>query len=107
MQIGPYTVTSLVFDHFRLDGGAMFGVVPKPLWERRIPGDSQNRIQLASRVLLIEGAGRKILVDIGCGSKYTPKQTDIYVFVPQVSPAPEVQFADVTDIILTHLHFDH
>jgi len=91
----------------------MFGVVPKPLWERRIPADERNRITLAMRCLLIVGKGRVILVDTGIGEKNDAKFAGIFGIdhahstlersLASVGFTPE----DVTDVILTHLHFDH
>ena len=107
MKIGSYSISSILVDRFRLDGGAMFGTVPKPLWSKRIAADELNRIQLASRVLLIENGSQKILIDVGCGRKWDLKQQEIFKFEPLLKPALEVQHPDVTDIILTHLHFDH
>jgi glyoxylase-like metal-dependent hydrolase (beta-lactamase superfamily II) len=107
MKIGPYEISTVVIDRFRLDGGAMFGAVPKPLWSQRIPADEKNRIQLACRALLIRSPERKILVDIGCGRKWREKQQDIYLFEPQLQPPLEESFADVTDIVISHMHFDH
>lgn len=113
MTIGPYTLHPIDTGSFALDGGAMFGVVPKTLWEKTNPPDERNRIAMASRALLIIGNGRKILVDVGNGSKYSEKLTAIYKFdtsrhnifssLRQYSLTP----ADITDVILTHLHFDH
>jgi glyoxylase-like metal-dependent hydrolase (beta-lactamase superfamily II) len=113
MRIGPYELYPIETGRFGLDGGAMFGVVPKPLWEKTNPPDEKNRIALAARALLIIGNGRKILVDVGNGSKYTEKLIAIYKFDTSrfnllsslskrgLSPG------DITDVILTHLHFDH
>ena len=70
MQIGSYSVESIVDGFFGLDGGSMFGIVPKPLWAKTNPADEQNRIELAARCLLLEGEGRRILVDTGLGSKH-------------------------------------
>src|ERR1051325_626218 len=78
MKIGPYELTPIETGRFALDGGAMFGSVPKPLWEKTNPADERNRITLAARSLFIVGEGRKILVDNGNGTKFTPKLTDIY-----------------------------
>jgi len=100
-----------------LDGGAMFGVVPKPLWERRIPADARNRIPLALRCLLIEHDAGLVLVDTGIGNKEDAKFTDIYGVdnagqggrtrledaLAELGHAP----ADVRWVIDTHLHFDH
>lgn len=101
----------------RLDGGAMFGVVPKPLWERRIAPDARNRIPLAMRCLLIEHPDGLVLVDTGLGNKEDPKFHDIYGIAnagaggrtlledafQEVGHDP----ADVRWVINTHLHFDH
>jgi glyoxylase-like metal-dependent hydrolase (beta-lactamase superfamily II) len=91
----------------------MFGIVPKPLWSKLNPPDERNRIELAARSLLIVGRGKNILVDNGNGSKFTEKQTDIYrldntTFDLKRSLALHGYAAsDITDVILTHLHFDH
>src|SRR5882672_4173375 len=78
LEIGPYKVHYLSGGRFRLDGGAMFGVVPKVLWNRVAPADERNRIQLAMNCLLIEGNGQRVLVDAGCGTKVDAKFRDIY-----------------------------
>ena len=112
-RIGRYTLHTIETGRFRLDGGAMFGIVPKPLWERRIPPDARNRIPLALRCLLLEGDGRVILVDDGAGDKHDAKFADIYALDNEASDlhrslaAAGFAPADVTDVILTHLHFDH
>ena len=113
VKIGSYELHSIETGRFSLDGGAMFGSVPKPLWEKTNPADERNRIELASRSLLIVGNGRKILVDNGCGSKWSPKLADIYKIdtsrfelrrsLAQAGVQPE----EITDVILTHVHFDH
>ncbi|MCS7297973.1 MAG: MBL fold metallo-hydrolase [Bacteroidia bacterium] len=98
---------------FALDGGAMFGVVPKVIWEKLIPPDSRNRIPMAMRALLIETSERLILVDVGVGHKYTPKFADLYAIDHSthtlVGGLERHGFSveDITDVILTHLHFDH
>lgn len=113
MQIGSYTLHEIHAGRLRLDGGAMFGIIPKPLWERRIAPDDRNRIPLAMRCLLLEGDGRLVLIDNGLGDTYDAKFADIYA-VDQTSSElhrslAEAGFeaADVTDVVLTHLHFDH
>lgn len=106
MRVGNFDVFQLVVDRFRLDGGAMFGSVPKPLWQRAIPADSENRIQLCCRTLVLRSSDRVFAVDLGCGQKWQEKQRSIYVFEPQVASL-RTALADVTDIVLTHLHFDH
>jgi glyoxylase-like metal-dependent hydrolase (beta-lactamase superfamily II) len=113
MTIGPYTLHPVDTGSFALDGGAMFGVVPKTLWEKSHPPDDRNRITMAARALLLTGNGRTILIDDGNGSKLPEKLAGIY----RIDPRPSdllmslatlgVSPADVTDVILTHLHFDH
>ncbi len=113
MNIGPYEVRSIETGTFALDGGAMFGVIPKPLWEKEHPADGRNRIRMAARALLVRGEGRTILVDTGNGETDDPKRKEIFKFestasnlltsLRQHGVAPE----DVTDVLLTHLHFDH
>jgi glyoxylase-like metal-dependent hydrolase (beta-lactamase superfamily II) len=113
-EIGPYTLYSIETGRFGLDGGAMFGIVPKPLWEKRIEPDNRNRIPLHMRCLLLEGRNRLILVDTGIGDVFTgTKYEDIYAVDREdatlVDGLAERGFAAeaVTDVILTHLHFDH
>ena len=97
---------------FRLDGGAMFGVVPKVLWQKTNPADESNRITLAMRCLLIEEGERLLLVDDGLGSKYDDKFSKIYSLDNSKTLESSLKAAgfspdDVTDVLLTHLHFDH
>ena len=114
MNIGPYTIDLLETCRFGLDGGAMFGVVPKTLWERAYaPADGKNRIPMAAKVLCIRGNDRCILVDTGNSPFMPPKLADIYGldfsrFTIDGSLAKlGLRPADVTDVIFTHLHFDH
>ena len=80
IEVGPFEIRSVVNGTIRLDGGAMFGVVPKVLWESVVDVDDRNRILLATRTLLAinRAAGRVILVDTGCGSKWSPKDAERY-----------------------------
>lgn len=98
--------------NFKLDGGAMFGVVPKSIWQKTNPADSQNKIELAMRALLIEDGNRLILIDCGIGNKQSEKffgfydlwgDYDLVTSLAQYGFGPE----DITDVFLTHLHFDH
>ncbi|MGA9118072.1 MAG: MBL fold metallo-hydrolase [Bacteroidota bacterium] len=113
MRIGNYEIHSINAGDFALDGGAMFGVVPRPLWERLAPPDERNRIAMTTRSLLILGEGRRILVDTGNGPKFEKKLADIYKMnvTPTTMEHELSRFgltpADITDVILTHLHFDH
>ena len=104
MPLGRFTLS--VHDHggYRLDGGAMFGTVPRALWAGLIAPDEENRIRLATRSLLIRDDRRLFVVDVGCGDKWSDKLRRIFGVEP-VAPLPAA--ADVTDVILTHLHFDH
>jgi glyoxylase-like metal-dependent hydrolase (beta-lactamase superfamily II) len=117
LQIGELKCHAIQAGGQRLDGGAMFGVVPKPLWEKRIPADERNRIQLGMRCLLVEHPDGLLLIDTGAGNKETPKFLDIYGIenegeqsrtaledgIRAAGHAPE----DVAVVINTHLHFDH
>jgi len=113
MKIGPYTLHPIETGRFALDGGAMFGVVPRPLWEKTNPPDERNRIAMAARALLLQGNGRRILIDTGNGSKTDPKLSSIYKFdtsrfdLASSLRALDLSPSDITDVILTHLHFDH
>ncbi len=110
LVVAGYEVYSLVTDRFRLDGGAMFGSIPKTLWSKMIPGDEANRIQLCCRCLVLRSADRLILVDTGMGRKWTEKQRSIFAVENILNlEAPESVFGKepVTDVVLTHLHFDH
>ena len=114
MRIGSYSVDLIETCRFALDGGAMFGVVPKNLWARAYPHvDEQNRIAMAARALLIRGKGRTIVVDAGCGHKMGEKLESIYALdhsrftLRDGLAAHGVAPDDVTDFVYTHLHFDH
>jgi len=113
MQFGGYDCATVVMDFFLLDGGAMFGVVPKNLWEKAIPADLENRIPMTSRSLVIRGNGRVILVDNGVGDKLPDRFKKIYGIAASAHSMDErlaplhLSAADITDVILTHLHFDH
>lgn len=111
MQIGDYRLYSLDVQDFALDGGAMFGVVPKVLWEKLVPADHLNRVMLKTRLLLICGNGRNILVDTGMGSAWSDKLRAIHLLsdfrIEEELQKQGLSPADITDIIYTHLHFDH
>ncbi len=118
-RLGDFTLHALESGTVRLDGGAMFGVVPKPLWERRIAADARNRIPLALRCLLVETPDRLVLIETGLGNKENDKFLDIYGVDNAASSAAhpdrlqeliaQAGFspADVGVVINTHLHFDH
>jgi glyoxylase-like metal-dependent hydrolase (beta-lactamase superfamily II) len=116
-RVGHLTCHALEAGKQHLDGGAMFGVVPKPLWERRIPADARNRIPLALRCLLVEHDDGLVLIDTGLGNKEDEKFRDIYGVenagadgrtgledaLRELGHGPD----DVRWVINTHLHFDH
>ena len=98
--------------NFKLDGGAMFGVVPKSLWQRTNPADSNNMIDMAARCLLVEDGDRLILMDTGMGNKQSEKFFGYYYMDHKYdldSSLKRLGFSrdDITDVFLTHLHFDH
>ncbi|HET9952603.1 MAG TPA: MBL fold metallo-hydrolase [Candidatus Eisenbacteria bacterium] len=112
ISLGPYKVHFISGGRFRLDGGAMFGVVPKTLWSRVAPADEKNRIRMGMNCLLIEGDGKRVLVDAGSGTKNDAKFRDIYAIegpegliadLAALGVAP----GDIDTVALTHLHFDH
>jgi glyoxylase-like metal-dependent hydrolase (beta-lactamase superfamily II) len=117
-QVGSLRCHTLEAGLQRLDGGAMFGVVPKPLWEKRIPPDQRNRIPLAMRPLLVEHPDGLVLIDNGLGNKEDAKFHDIYGIENGGSVAGSTLLedslkelgytpADVKWMVDTHLHFDH
>ena len=115
MRVGRYEITSVVDALFAVDGGALFGIVPRPLWERRVAPDARNRIPVASRCLVARDAAarRVVLVDCGLGDKLSAKQSDVYAVDRSAGGLDAglarlgLSRAAVTDVVLTHLHFDH
>lgn len=112
MRFGTLELDIVRSSGFRLDGGAMFGVVPKVLWEKKFPADERNRIRLATNCLLVRGNGFTALVESGLGEKWDEKFRDIYAIdgsrtiaggLAQLGVRPE----DVDALVLSHLHFDH
>jgi glyoxylase-like metal-dependent hydrolase (beta-lactamase superfamily II) len=114
-NVGSLRIHALDAGLQRLDGGAMFGVVPKPLWERRIPADDRNRIPLALRCLLIEAPDALVLVDTGIGNKEDERFRSIFGVENEGDPTrleDAIRAAgftpdDIDLVVLTHLHFDH
>ena len=115
VKIGNFELFTVETGRFMLDGGAMFGVVPKTLWSRKIPADDKNRIPMAARCLLIKSSvtGKLYLIDTGCGDKFNEKMSDIYGLDFEHSNLDNsldkigIKKSEITDIIFTHLHFDH
>lgn len=107
MRLGPFEISTVVHGTFRLDGGAMFGTVPRTVWSKLSPPDEDNRILLAARSLVIRAGDGIVLVDVGMGDRWTDKLRRIYDVRPGPATAPGLDPAEVTDVVLTHLHFDH
>ncbi len=112
MRFGEFELFSLSDGFFGLDGGAMFGVVPKPVWERTNPADARNRIRLASRPLLVKAPTESVLIDAGIGDKWDAKSRDLYRIEKTETIESSLARAgfkpeDITKVVLTHLHFDH
>lgn len=113
MQIGKYKISTVETGTLGLDGGAMFGIIPKPLWEKTNPADEKNRTTLGARCLLLQSDSKKILIDTGVGEEWDEKFRNIYKLdysknslvasLRRLNIKPE----EITDVILTHLHFDH
>jgi glyoxylase-like metal-dependent hydrolase (beta-lactamase superfamily II) len=98
--------------NFKLDGGAMFGVVPKTIWNKTNPADDNNLIDIAARCLLIEDGNRLILIDTGMGNKQSEKFYGYYSLwgshsIDKSLAKYSFQRDDITDVFMTHLHFDH
>jgi glyoxylase-like metal-dependent hydrolase (beta-lactamase superfamily II) len=112
-DLGEFKLTVVGDGGFRLDGGAMFGVVPRVLWERACPPDASNRIRMATNCLLVERGSDLLLIDSGIGDKHDPKFQANYAMEQDAVRLPEsirragYDLGDVTHVLLSHLHFDH
>lgn len=112
MKLGAFDIFPVTDGRFRLDGGAMFGIVPKVLWEKVAPADERNRIALGLNCLLIRAHGKNILVDTGIGPKWDDKTIDMFA-IDRKPPLQDSLNAlgltadDIHMIVNTHLHFDH
>jgi glyoxylase-like metal-dependent hydrolase (beta-lactamase superfamily II) len=113
MQFGEYRVEIIPDTEFRLDGGAMFGVVPRVVWERVCPPDEKNRIRLNMNCVFIDTGKERILIETGIGEKWSAKEIEMYSIFRE-KPLSETLFErtgsrpeDITIVVNTHLHFDH
>jgi glyoxylase-like metal-dependent hydrolase (beta-lactamase superfamily II) len=113
MQFGDYRVEIIPDTEFRLDGGAMFGVVPRVVWERVSPPDEKNRVRMNMNCVFIDTGREKVLIETGIGEKWTPKQIEMYGIFRE-KPLAQTLFEktgchpeDITIVVNTHLHFDH
>ena len=113
MQFSDYRVEVVPDTEFRLDGGAMFGVVPRALWSKVCPPDEQNRIRMNMNCLFIETGTERILIETGIGDKWSPKQTAMYAITRERSLSESLPAItgvgpeEITIVVNTHLHFDH
>jgi glyoxylase-like metal-dependent hydrolase (beta-lactamase superfamily II) len=113
LSLGDLEITSVVATRFALDGGAMFGLVPKPAWSRVHPADADNRIALVARVLVVTNrrAGYRALIDAGLGDAWTERERAMYALdgVPLTTALSSagIEPESITDVVLTHLHWDH
>ncbi len=112
MKLGSFEICVLSDGTFALDGGQMFGVVPKPLWEQKMPADSRNRVRLGLNCLLVRSGRHNLLVETGIGDKFAPKYADIYGIDKSTMLLDDLARAglgvnDIDIVINTHLHFDH
>jgi glyoxylase-like metal-dependent hydrolase (beta-lactamase superfamily II) len=113
MEFGDYRIEVVPDTEFRLDGGAMFGVVPRILWQRVCPPDELNRISLNMNCVFIETPDEKVIIETGIGEKWTEKEMSMYGIVRQ-KPFAQIlrertgfSVDDITIVVNTHLHFDH
>ena len=113
MKIGQFDLYSIETSEFSLDGGAMFGIIPKTLWKEKLLPDRLNRVDMVTRSLLLVNGDRKVLIDTGNGSKWAKKYLDIYNIdfsnydILSSLKKNGFKMDDITDVICTHMHFDH
>ena len=112
MKFGDFEIRLVNGGNFKLDGGAMHGVVPKTIWSRLASCDEQNRCSYATNCLLVEGRGRRVLIETGNGDKFSPKEKDIYGIDHDRSIVKNladlgVEADSIDYVLMTHLHFDH
>ncbi len=112
MKLGNFEITVLSDGTFGLDGGQMFGVVPKALWQKRLPADERNRVRLGLTSLLVRTGKHNVLVETGIGEKFDAKHIDIYSIrhssrLPDELASHGLGVSDIDIVINTHLHFDH
>ena len=113
MKIGKYDLYSVETSEFGLDGGAMFGIIPKPVWDKKVSADELNRVNMVTRSLLLVSDEKKILIDTGNGTKWEEKYKQIYdINTDQYNIEKSLgkygfSSEQITDVICTHMHFDH
>jgi len=111
LKLGELEFHVISAGHLLLDGGAMFGVIPRPMWEKKMPPDSRNRITLSMNCLVIRANGKRILVETGAGDKLSPKLREIFgldgPLLLDGLRALDLRPEDIDIVVNTHLHFDH
>jgi glyoxylase-like metal-dependent hydrolase (beta-lactamase superfamily II) len=112
LRLGTMRLVPLLDGYFSLDGGAMFGIVPKAIWEKIYVPDGRNRVRIALRPLLVETGGKRILIDAGMGDRWEEKERAIYAIERRPTlvgslAAAGVRPGDIDAVVFTHLHFDH
>ena len=108
--LGDFELTVCTDGTYLLDGGAMFGVVPKPLWQKRIPADAENRVQLGLNSVVVRTGRHTVLIETGIGNKQPPKMQQIHqnqALLPASLAAAGIRQEEIDIVINTHLHFDH
>ncbi|MEO6796234.1 MAG: MBL fold metallo-hydrolase [Candidatus Dormibacter sp.] len=111
-QLGRFTLHRLSDGQWRMDGGSVFGVVPKVMWEKLKAPDARNRITMATNCLLVRTPDANVLIEAGIGPKLSEKERDIYAYdrvpgIPDALGAAGLQPTDIDLVVLSHLHFDH
>lgn len=111
-KLGRFTLQCLSDGHWRMDGGSVFGVVPKVMWEKLKVPDARNRIPMATNCLLVRTPDANILIEAGIGPKLSDKERDIYAYdrepgIPDALAGAGLKPADIDLVVLSHLHFDH
>ncbi len=112
MKLGEFELWALTDGTFAMDGGQMFGVVPKVLWEKKIRADALNRVRLALTCLLVRAEQQLILIETGIGDKFDRRRTDVYGIAHETTLPAELRkmglaLEDIDIVINSHLHFDH
>ncbi len=112
LELGRFRIHLVSDGRFAMDGGAMFGIVPKPLWERHVPADAKNRIEMSLHCPLAENGKEAVLIDTGLGERLSEREQTLYRVdrhggLPARLAELRIDPEEVTHVVLTHLHFDH
>jgi glyoxylase-like metal-dependent hydrolase (beta-lactamase superfamily II) len=112
MKLGDFEMFAVSDGTFRLDGGQVFGVVPKALWEKKVPADSRNRVLMGLNCLLVKTPAHNVVIETGIGDKFDAKFADIYDVQKSATLPAEIEryglkLEDIDTVVNSHLHFDH